>query len=144
MGEPYIRCQDSHLFAWDAIYLKRIVLVNHFTKMNKNKQKGTGAETAITRYLNEKGIRARRNPPHGSLDKGDIELLDYPVIIESKNCKRMELSVWLDEASRERDNANASIGIVWHKRIRTTDPGKWYVTMSGEDLVKLLEKCSIL
>jgi hypothetical protein len=106
--------------------------------MNKSKAKGTAAETAVTRYLDTELVAAVRNPPQGSNDKGDIKLLDLPVIIEVKNCVKLELSEWVKEAIAERENAGAQVGVVWHKKKGTQDPGQWYVSMSGKDFVELL------
>jgi hypothetical protein len=106
--------------------------------MSKSKAKGTAAETAIVKYLNDNDLLAVRNPPQGAKDKGDINLLGLPVAIEVKNCVRLELSEWLKEAKEEKTNAGASVGVVWHKKKGTTNPGDWYVTMSGEDFIRLL------
>jgi Holliday junction resolvase len=108
------------------------------------KAKGTQAETAIVNYLNEQGVHAMRNPPQGAKDKGDINIHPYSVVIEVKNHKKFNLADWVDQATTERDNAKAQIGIVWHKRIRKGSPGEWYVTMNGEDFLKLLEKSNIV
>lgn len=107
--------------------------------MSKSKQKGTTAETAVVNYLNEYGFDAVRQPLSGSSDKGDIYLPGIPVVIEVKNCARMELSQWVKEAKVEADNAKARIGVVWHKKKGTTDPGAWYVTMTGADFLDYLE-----
>ena len=106
--------------------------------VNRSKKKGTAQETAIVNWLNDIGIRARRVTLSGANDKGDIELLDFPVIIEAKNEKRMTLSEYVDEANREGDNAGNKIGIVWHKRRGKASPGQHYVTMDGNQLVNLL------
>lgn len=107
--------------------------------MNRSKQKGTAAETAVVRALTERGFKAKRNPPMGALDRGDIDMSPLPVVVEVKNVKRTSLSEWLAEAQKEKENAGAEIGAVWHKKIGTTDPMKWYVTMTGEDFCKLLK-----
>lgn len=113
--------------------------------MSKSKAKGTAAETAIVKYLEEQYFPAIRNPPSGNKDKGDIKLLNFPyLVIEVKNCARMELSEWLKEVEIEKENARPDsladmIGVVWHKKRGTTDPGQFYVTMSGEDFLQLLK-----
>ena len=50
----------------------------------------------------------------------------------------MALAEWVNEAQTEAGNDDALAGVVWHKRRGTTDPGDWYVTMTGADLVALL------
>jgi hypothetical protein len=107
--------------------------------VNRSKQKGTQAETAVVNALLEKGFAAKRNPPMGAADRGDIDMSPLAVVVEVKNQKRTLLSEWLKEAEAEKKNAGADIGVVWHKKIGTTDPMKWYVTMTGEDFCKLLE-----
>jgi Holliday junction resolvase len=108
--------------------------------VSKSKQKGTAAETAVVKYLEEQSFPAVRNPPQGAKDKGDIKLLNFPLlVVEVKNCVRMELSEWLKEVKAEKENAKAEVGVAWHKKRGTTNPGEWYVTMSGEDFAKLLD-----
>lgn len=75
----------------------------------------------------------------GPKDKGDIELLDYPVIIEAKNERKMTLSEYVDEANIEAYNASVLIGVAWHKRIRKGSPGDHYVTMDGNTFAELLK-----
>lgn len=106
---------------------------------NKNKSKGTTWETRITNALNALGIRARRRTLSGALDKGDIELLDLPIIIEAKNCKTMKLAEWVDEAEKEAQNAGVLFGVVWHHRPRKSSPEDGYVTMRGETFIKILD-----
>jgi len=108
--------------------------------VSKNKAKGTAEETLVTNYLNDNGILAMRNPPQGAKDKGDINLVSIPVVIEVKNHARMELASWLDEANTEKFNAGAEIGVVWHKRARKGSPGQHYVTLDGESFLVLLKK----
>lgn len=106
---------------------------------NKSKSKGTSWETLITNVLNSRDIRARRRALSGAMDKGDIELLDLPLILEAKNCKTMKLSEWVDEVEIEAQNAEAMWGIVWHHRPRKSAPEDGYVTMRGETFLKFLE-----
>lgn len=105
---------------------------------NKSKSKGTSWETLVTNSLNALGIRARRRTLSGAADKGDIELLDLPIIIEAKNCKTMKLSEWVDSALGEAINADVPIGVVWHHRPRKSSPENAYVTMDGLTFMYLL------
>lgn len=107
--------------------------------MSKSKAKGTAQETLIVNWLNDKGIRARRITLSGPKDKGDIELLDFPVIIEAKNERKMTLSEYVDEALIEAENSHVDIGVAWHKRVRKGSPGDHYVTMDGNTFLKLLK-----
>jgi hypothetical protein len=105
---------------------------------NKSKQKGTSWETLITNALQWRDFRARRRALSGAADKGDIELIDLPVIIEAKNCKTMKLSEWVDEAEKEAENAGVLFGVVWHHRPRKSAPEDGYVTMRGETFLKMI------
>ncbi|MFF9898476.1 hypothetical protein [Streptomyces longispororuber] len=108
--------------------------------MSRSKAKGTAAETAVVRFLRAVGFtQAERRTLSGVQDRGDIAGLPG-VVIEVKNCARDQLPAWLAEAERERDNDHASLGVVWHKRRGTTDPGAWFVTMSGTQFVALLRE----
>jgi len=117
--------------------------------MSKSKAKGTAAETAIVNYLNERKWEVKRRPPQGANDKGDIDCGNYPFILEVKNCKQMKLSEWVDEAEVEAGRAavdypwldNPPAGIVVHKRVRRGQPKDWYVTMSVDSFVRLVEAC---
>ena len=107
---------------------------------NPAKAKGTAAETAIVNYLRENGRpHVERRALNGALDKGDIAGIPG-VVIEVKDHKVSSLSfpAYVDEATAERDNANADIGFAWVKRRGTTDPAKWIVAMDGTTLVRLL------
>jgi hypothetical protein len=107
--------------------------------MSKSKAKGTAEETLVADYLNSEGILCVRHPPQGAKDKGDINLLSLSAIIEVKNCKTMSLASWVDEAQAEKANAGKDIALVWHKRIRRGKAAEHYVTLTGEDAVKLLK-----
>lgn len=107
--------------------------------MSAAKQKGTTAETAVASYIKSKGWPyAERRTLSGMNDRGDIAGI-LGVVIEVKNCKEMDLSGWLKEAQREKQNDHADHGVVWHKKRGTTDPGQWYVTMTGESFAELLK-----
>lgn len=106
--------------------------------MNANKQKGTKAETAIVRYLRANGHPdAERRALAGVADRADIAGVPG-VVIESKDCGRFELAKWLDEATKERDNAGVPIGVVWAKRRGRSSPADWYVIMDGATFVELI------
>ncbi|MFF2651492.1 hypothetical protein [Streptomyces sp. NPDC058045] len=108
--------------------------------MSRSKAKGTAAETAVVRYLRDAGFaQAERRTLNGTHDRGDIAGIPG-VVIEVKNCARQELPAWVAEAELERDNDHASLGVVWHKRRGTTDPGRWFVTMSGQQFAALLRE----
>jgi hypothetical protein len=105
---------------------------------NRPKIKGTAAESAVVRYLQANGFpTAERRTLSGSKDRGDIGGI-VGVVIEVKDVVKTALGPWLREATVEAVNAHAPIGVVWHKRRGTTNPGEWFVTMDGETFIKLI------
>ena len=97
--------------------------------MSKAKQKGTAAETAVVNWLQSKGRKhVERRSLNGALDRGDIAGIPS-VVIEVKNCARMELPKWVGELETEIANDKADTGTVIHKKRGTTDVGEWYATM---------------
>lgn len=107
--------------------------------MNRSRQKGTAAETAVVEYLKSEGFcYAERRALKGGNDQGDIAGLPG-VVIEVKACREMDVAGWVDEAEEERINAQATLAVVWHKRRGRGSPAGWYVTMTGAAFVGLLE-----
>lgn len=108
--------------------------------MTASKQKGTRAESAVVKFLRSYGWdAAERRTLSGSKDKGDIAGIPN-VVIEVKDCAKQTLGAWVQEANTERTNAEARIGVVWHKRRGKGSPGEWYVTMQGWDFLEILEE----
>jgi hypothetical protein len=106
--------------------------------MSASKRKGTAWESSVVGYLRENGVpHAERRALNGSKDRGDIAGIPG-VVIEAKNERRVELAAWLDEATTERDNDGAAIGVAWFKRRGKTSPGDAFVLMDGATLIKLL------
>jgi hypothetical protein len=97
--------------------------------VNRSKAKGTWFESSTADFLRTHGFPwAHRNPPAGSKDVGDIGgVID--IAIQCKNCVRLELSKWMDEAAAQAANADASLFCVVHKRKGKGDPGEQFVTM---------------
>lgn len=105
---------------------------------SRSKAKGSAAERSLVDYLRRQGWpHAERRLAGATQDRGDIAGLPG-VVIEVKNCARTELGAWVDEAEAERANDNADLAVVWHKRRGTTDPGRWYVTVTGATMARLL------
>lgn len=106
--------------------------------MSRSKDKGTRAETAVVRYLQEAGAtQAERRALNGTQDRGDVAGIPG-VVIEVKDVSRDGLPGWLDEAEIERRNDGAEIAFVWHKRRGKGSPADWFVTMTGRQLVEVL------
>lgn len=111
--------------------------------MNKPKQIGTAAETAVVNFCKKNGHEdTERIALKGFYDQGDILLgnTKYKTIIEVKSGKAAEnasdnqIDKWLAEAERERINANAHIGILVTKRkgVGAVNAGRWWVHSTDE------------
>jgi len=110
------------------------------TKLSKSKQKGTAAETAVVRYLQQNGYpNVERRALNGTQDRGDVSGI-ADVVIEVKNHARMELSEWVKELEAEIKNAQATSGTVIHKKRGTTNVGEWYATLPVELWVQLIQR----
>ncbi len=106
--------------------------------MSTAKRKGTRAETAVVEFLRSVGWpHAERRAPSGARDRGDVAGVPG-VVVEVKDCARVELAAWLDEAGREGANDGARLAVVWHKRRGRASPGDWFVTMTGATFAALL------
>jgi len=66
---------------------------------------------------------------------GDDIVWDGPASIEVKDVTRLDLSGWLSQAQ---ENAGDLPAVVWHKKRGQGQAEGWYVTMSGEDFLRLL------
>lgn len=102
------------------------------------RQAGTHTERRLADYLAEQlaDDRIDRRPKTGSKDRGDIGGIRHHsqrLVIEVKDCQRIDLAGWTAQANTEAGNDDALVGIVIHKRRGTTDPGRWYVTMTVDD-----------
>jgi hypothetical protein len=108
--------------------------------MSKSKQKGTSAETAVVNWLKELGRKhVERRSLNGSSDRGDIAGIPS-VVIEVKNCAKMELSQWVAELEVEIANDKADTGTVIHKKRGTTNVGEWYATMPASIWYELIKQ----
>ena len=99
-------------------------------------RKGSRAEVAVVHALRRAGWDAdtSRNVLEGRRTGDDI-VWDGPASIEVKDHAKMDLAGWLRQAQ---DNAGDNPAVVWHKKRGTADAEGWYVTMSGEDFLRLI------
>jgi hypothetical protein len=108
--------------------------------MSKAKQKGTAAETAVVNWLKGLGRKhVERRSLNGTSDRGDIAGIPC-VVLEVKNCAKMELSKWVSELEVEIKNDGAEVGAVIHKKRGTTNVGDWYATMPASLWYELINK----
>ncbi len=106
--------------------------------MSRQRAKGTAWESGICRFLAEQGFpHVERRALAGTSDRGDIAGI-VGWVIEAKNCKRMDLAGWVDEATLEQANDGAEFSAVWHHRVGRAHPEAGYVTMTGATFVRLL------
>ena len=109
--------------------------------VNKPKNIGTAAESALKRYAVENGFPdAERLALSGALDVGDVRL-DRWNHVEVKAGKaavhptESQLDGWLGEAAREGLNAGVACWLV--TRPRTRDVGRWRVWTTFNNLLEL-------
>jgi Holliday junction resolvase len=106
---------------------------------NPSKQKGTAAETALLRWLLGHGREARRNPPSGNKDVGDLVAYSYdgdtPTIIEVKNMADVARAIneGIAELEAEKTNAGTGHGVLVVKRRGKGDPGEWLAIRKVKD-----------
>lgn len=102
------------------------------------KARGTAAERAVVEYLRSRGWPyAERRALNGARDRGDVAGVPSTVI-EVKNEARVTLADYADETRVEQRNDGARYGAAWFKRRGTTNPGRWYVLLDGENFTTLL------
>ena len=94
---------------------------------NPSKQKGTRAETAVVRFMQEHGWEAERKALTGSEDHGDIKCRGphtgwYTVEVkagkQTANPNRSQLEEWLRQSRVEADNSGDSIAVLCVVRYR--------------------------
>lgn len=107
------------------------------------KDAGARFESGMARYLAEAlgDDRIERRAKSGAKDRGDISGVRFRgerVVVECKDCARMELARWLAEAETERGNDDAGFGVVFHKRKGVADPARQYVTMTARTFAQMV------
>ena len=101
-----------------------------------SRRKGSRAEVAVVHALKRAGWDAdtSRNVLDGRRTGDDI-VWDGPASIEVKDVTKLYLSGWLRQAQ---ENAGDAPAVVWHKKRGTADAEGWYVTMIGQDFLRLI------
>lgn len=111
--------------------------------MNKPKAKGTAHESAIVRWLTERGFHARRVPLAGNQDQGDVHLWagDGSLVVIEAKCtpNRLDIPGALRELDREIENAGAMLGTTIFKAKGTTDVGEYFAVQRVRRFVDFLE-----
>lgn len=107
------------------------------------KAAGARFETLIVGHLAAHvDDRIERRARNGSKDRGDVSGVRTPhgkrVVIEAKDCARVDLAGWYREAVVEMGNDDAVVAVVAHKRHGRGYAGDQWVTLTVDDLVALL------
>lgn len=111
---------------------------------NRASAKAAGArfERVIADYLAEHvDDRIDRRVKTGAKDRGDIagwRFAGKRIVAELKNTTRLSLGTWWSEAEIERDNDDAHIALVVHKRHGRGAAADQWVTLTLGELVQLL------
>lgn len=104
------------------------------------KDRGTRAETAVVDWLHTLGYdSARRLPPAGRHDVGDISIPELGCHLEIKDCQQLTPSQWLAETAAESRHADRPVYLIAKRRGRG-NPGDWYAIMPASHLIRLLEQ----
>jgi hypothetical protein len=113
--------------------------------VSREKEKGTTLETMLVDWLNEQfdTDEFHRLPLKGAKDEGDVGWLmahGRKVVLEAKNHKRITPSEFIEEAERERGNADALAKAVVIKRrgVGRKRFGETYVLMELRDLYAII------
>lgn len=102
--------------------------------MNRSKDIGTRAETAVVRYATAHGFpHADRLTMRGPMDRGDVGLCPG-VIVEVKggdaarNITDLNVERWLDDTYREREHAGAAVAflVVQRAGVGALNAGRWH------------------
>lgn len=108
--------------------------------MSREVAKGTAWTVAVCAALTGGGFTALRLPMGGRNDDGDVEIVGRSMIIECKNDRSYQWSVWLDQAHATAIKHGKPVAVVWAHRKGKGDPLDGYVIMSGASFVGLLRE----
>lgn len=106
---------------------------------NPMKQKGTSFETAVVRYLVDRGIPAYRKVQTGKKDTGDIGIHgDDNFTIEAKNRKAYAFGEYVEQANKEAYHAGSPFGVAVVKRNGVGDVARSFAVMDLETLTDIM------
>jgi Holliday junction resolvase-like predicted endonuclease len=101
-----------------------------------NRRRGNAFECAVAAFLRDHGYRAiTSRDAHDGRQFGTDIITDFPVCIEAKNRKQLDLAGWVDQAV---EDAHGDLASVWVKRRMRADVGESYVVMRAQDFVALV------
>lgn len=114
--------------------------------MNRSKQRGTAAETAVVRYLAANGFpHAERRALRGNLDAGDVTgCPGLCVEIKGGDAARFAsdglIAAWMRELAAEVGNAGADVGLLVVQRagVGPANAGRWWAWMPAFQVAGLM------
>jgi predicted alpha/beta hydrolase len=101
-----------------------------------SRDKGKRAELAVAAWLRDNGWPAVTTRATSGAQRGDDLVTSTGLSWEVKDHARLELAAWVEQSRRQSGGKPA---VVIHKRRGVASPGGWYVTMLGDDLLRILE-----
>lgn len=102
-----------------------------------NARKGTRAELAVAKFLNDNGHpKAERARSGWTDDRGDIDGID-DLTVEVKDQRRHDIGCWLKELEVEQRNRGTSVGVVAVKKMGAVNVDDWYAIMTMAEFIKL-------
>lgn len=104
---------------------------------------GSRTERVVADYLAAAlgDDRIDRRVKRGVKDRGDIGGLrchGQRLVVEVKDVAKVDLPGWTTEAHTECCNDDGLVGVVISKRRGTTDPGRYWVHCTVDDLLALI------
>ena len=100
-----------------------------------SRDKGKRAELAVAKWLRDHGWAAATTRATSGAQQGDDLVTNTGLSWEVKDHVRLELGEWISQARRQSGGKPA---VVIHKRRGVASPDGWYVTMLGDDLLRIL------
>jgi hypothetical protein len=94
--------------------------------MSYASKKGYRAEHAVEEFIQRELGDCYRPRAGRANDVGDI--VGLPLVISVKDHAHATLGPWIGDLQRMVYASDHTVGLIWHKRIRTGDPGHWYLT----------------
>lgn len=118
--------------------------MTHNPNRNGSKDKGTRGETGVMRYLISEGFNAKKNPPMGLLDEGDVvsDRLTWQVKAGAQGERASEAQIlgWMAQTETQAVRAGSDYGILVTKRVGRSPnrAGDWWAWLPAADLAVLL------
>jgi hypothetical protein len=115
--------------------------------MNRPKAIGTAVETAVVRYLQGNGYpHAERRARRGTADAGDIAgtigiCWSIKGGAAAENASDAVIDGWLGELDRQRQHAQAGVGVLVCKRraVGPANAGAWWAILDAHTITTLVD-----